>query len=187
MVVAWLCEPLFPELDRLHLIFELRERESHTLLGDQLSIHVLQLSALSPSAAKGYDGRVERWARFFVARDDAERERLAAEDPVMALAHETLEQLSQDPATHRLARERADALKFYQMDLAASRAEGEREGRAEGEAKGRAEILLKLLGLRFGPPSEVTRARVDAATLEQLDAWGERVLTAQSVEEVLAP
>jgi hypothetical protein len=65
------------------------------------------------------------------------------------------------------------------MDLAISR--------AEGEAKGRAELLLKLLGLRFGPPSAATRARVETATSDQLDAWAERVLTAQTLDDVLTP
>ena len=126
---------------------------------------------------------VERWARFLVARDDAQLDQLASEDPVMTTAKQTLEQLSRDPATHRLARERADAVKLYEMDLAATRA----EGRAEGEARGKAELLLKLLGLRFGTTSEPTRAQVEAATVEQLDSWAERVLTAKTLEEIFAP
>lgn len=111
-----------------------------------------------------------------MARDDAELEQLASEDSIMALAKATLEQLSQDPDVRRLAREREDALELYQMDLVASR--------AEGEAKGEAKVLLKLLGLRFGPPSEATRARVEAAAVGQLDAWIERVLTADSIDAV---
>jgi hypothetical protein len=46
--------------------------------------------------------------------------------------------------------------------------------------------LLKQLALRFGPPSEAIRARVEAATIEQLDVWGERVLQAETMHEVLA-
>lgn len=185
VVIVWAIEPLFPDLDRLHSIFELRERHTHWLFSDQLAIHVLQLSCLSSSKATGYDAKVERWARFFTG-DEAELERLAAEDPTMALALQTLESLSQDPATHRRARERADALKLYEMDLAVSKAEGEAKGRAEGEAKGRAALLLTLLGARFGPPSAAARARVEAATIEQLDAWAERAFTATTLDELLA-
>jgi predicted transposase/invertase (TIGR01784 family) len=219
IVIAWLVQPLFPSIDRLHSVFELCERHTHTLFSDQLAIHVLQLSALSPSLATGYDAQVARWARFLTARDDVELDQLASEDPIMTLAKQTLDQLSQDPAVQRLARERADAIKLYKLELLANRiearaegvaegraegvaegraegvaegrAEGVAEGRAEGVAEGRAEgvanVLLKLLGLRFGPPSEATRARVEMATLEQLDAWTERVLTAQTVDEALAP
>ncbi len=99
----------------------------------------------------------------------------------MHLAKQTLEELSQDPETRRLARERADAIKLYEMELAASQA----EARAEGEAHGRAALLLKQLTLRFGPPSQETRARVEAATIEQLDVWAERVLTQGSLDGVL--
>ncbi|MCA9711531.1 MAG: Rpn family recombination-promoting nuclease/putative transposase [Myxococcales bacterium] len=197
--ILWMVEPLVAELDRFHSIFELRERHANVRLSDQLAIHVLQLSCFSPTGASGYTGAVERWARFFLARDDDELDGLAAEDPIMATAKETLDQLSLDPTARRLAREREDALKLYQMHLAASRAEGEAKGRTEGEAKGRTEgeaegehrgragLLLKLLALRFGPVSASTRARIEAATLEQLDAWAERVLSAATLDDVLDP
>lgn len=133
VVVVWLLEPLFPGLDRLHSIFELRE--------------------------------------------------LATEDPIMAIAKHTLEELSRDPESNRLARERADAVKLYQMDLAAVRA----EARAEGRAEERAEVLLKLLGLRFGPLSATIEDRVREATPERLERCVERVLTAETLDEVFAP
>lgn len=177
-VIVWQVNPLFPSLDRLHSIFELRERHTNVSFGEQLAIHLLQLSALPASPSNGYDPRVERWARFLMARNDAELDRLASEDPIMALAKETLEKLSQDPDVRRLAREREDALELYEMDLVASR--------ALGEALGEAKVLLKLLGLRFGPPSEATRARVEAAAIAQLDAWVERVLTAETLDEVFS-
>jgi predicted transposase/invertase (TIGR01784 family) len=174
-VIVWLAEPLFPELERLHSIFELRDRHTPTVLSGQLAVHVLQLSSLSPSRPTGYDGRVERWARFLTARDDTELRQLASENRIMSLAKQTLDQLSQDPEARRLAREREDAIKLYRMELVASKAEG------------KAELLIKLLGLRFGPPSAATRARVEAASPKQLDAWAERVLTAKTLDEVLAP
>jgi len=172
-------EPLFPSADRLHSVFELRERHTHARFSDHLAIHVLQLSHLRPSGATGYDARVERWARFFVAETDAEFEQLASEDPIMSTAKETLEQLSVDPDVRRRAREREDSIKFYKMSLAASE--------ARGKAEGKAEVLRKQLQLRFGPLAESTRARVEAATPEQLDAWIERVLTAKTLDDVLAP
>jgi hypothetical protein len=89
----------------------------------------------------------------------------------MTLAKETLDALSQDPAARRLAREREDAFRLYRMDLSASKLE----------------LLLKQLALRFGPLPEATRARVEAGSAEQLDAWAERVLTAATLHDVLAP
>jgi hypothetical protein len=61
------------------------------------------------------------------------------------------------------------------------------EGRAEGRVEGRAELVLKLLTLRFGPLSEATVVRVRAGGVEQLDGYAERVLTAQSLEQVFGP
>jgi predicted transposase/invertase (TIGR01784 family) len=176
-VVAWLVRPLFPELERLHSIFELRERHTNMLFSDHLSIHLLQLSkphVLSPSRSPLYDARVERWARFFNASDDAELDRLAAEDPIMNVATQTLDVLSQDPEVRRRALEREDDIKLYKLDLLGSRMEG------------RAEILLAQLRHRFGPLSEAIRARVGAATAIQLDRWAVQVLTANTLEDVLA-
>ena len=139
----------------------------------------MQLSALRPSPAPDEDARVHRWARFLTASSDAELDQLASEDPIMSLAKQTLEALSQDPATHRLVREREEAIKLYRIDLVTSKAEGLLEGKAE--------LLLKLLAIRFGPLPEPTRARITAATTEQIDTWAERMLTASTLDEVLAP
>lgn len=192
MVIVWLLEPLFPSLSRLHSVFEMTERHTRTPYGDELSIHVLQLGALPLPGATGYDAVVERWARFFTRyHDDAELDRLAAEDPMMALAKQTLDQISQDPETRRLAREREDAIKLYEIELAANqaegRAEGKAEGRAEGRAEGKAELLLRLIGKRFGAPSDAVRARVQAASAERLDVWAERMLSEATLDDVLAP
>lgn len=60
------------------------------------------------------------------------------------------------------------------------------EGREEGLAQGRAEVLLKLLRLKFGSLPESAEEKVRQASLEELDRWAERVLSAQSLEETLA-
>ena len=72
---------------------------------------------------------------------------------------------------------------------AKGRAEGEAKGRAEGEAKGRAEglraTLRKLMKLKFGGVSDAVSARIDAAAIEDLERWVERILVATSAEEVI--
>ena len=60
------------------------------------------------------------------------------------------------------------------------------EGRIEGETKGRAETLLKLLRLRFASVPDSAAERVTHADAATLDRWVERVLTAGSVDDVLA-
>lgn len=56
--------------------------------------------------------------------------------------------------------------------------------RQEGAQTGERRLLLKQLRARFGelPPAVV--ARVEAAGPEVLEAWGERLLTAPSLDEV---
>ena len=64
------------------------------------------------------------------------------------------------------------------------RAEGRAEGEAAGLAKGRAATLLKQLTLKFGELTATTRKRVEAASIDQLDRFAERILTANSLREV---
>ena len=73
------------------------------------------------------------------------------------------------------------------MDVAMeSEAKGLAEGLAKGEAKGKAETLLKLLRLKFGDLPTEAESAVLAASAGQLDAWTAAVLTAPSLDEVLA-
>ncbi|MGF6887153.1 hypothetical protein ABIA39_004287 [Nocardia sp. GAS34] len=58
--------------------------------------------------------------------------------------------------------------------------------RAEGRIEGRAATLLKQFALKFGPVSEAVERTVRAAGGDQLDVWTERILTAATVDEVLA-
>lgn len=70
--------------------------------------------------------------------------------------------------------------------LEEGRQEGRRQGRLEGLLDGESRILTRQLQLRFGSLPEWAKARLQAATSEQLETWGERILTAHSLEEVLA-
>lgn len=60
------------------------------------------------------------------------------------------------------------------------------EGRAEGRAEGERIVLLRLLRLKFGELPASAQAQVAHANEEQLSLWAERVLTASSLDEVLA-
>ncbi|MEM9455307.1 MAG: Rpn family recombination-promoting nuclease/putative transposase [Myxococcota bacterium] len=107
--IIWLAEPMVPALDRFHSVFELRERHTNRRLTDHLAIHLIQLSAIPSEDETDEDEdatRVRRWARFFAARDEAELDRLAQEDPIMEIAKNTLEQLSLDPSVRRQLLER---------------------------------------------------------------------------------
>ena len=62
--------------------------------------------------------------------------------------------------------------------------EGKREGLTQGKAEGKAEALLRLLERRFGAVPEVSRARVLAAPVEDLDAWLDAVISASSLDDI---
>jgi hypothetical protein len=74
----------------------------------------------------------------------------------------------------------------YQSDFARRYvAQGRAEGEARGEATGRAALVTKLLTHRFGSLNDATRTRIATASIEELDAIGERVLTARTLQEAL--
>ena len=63
-------------------------------------------------------------------------------------------------------------------------AEGVAEGEARGEILGRASILNRLLERRFGRLPATVRERVRTASVQDLDAWGDAVLDAPTLEAV---
>ena len=65
------------------------------------------------------------------------------------------------------------------------REEGREQGREEGVHVGRVEVLSKLLQLRFGALSLEQEQVVSSATAEQIDRWVERVLVAETIDDVL--
>ena len=64
--------------------------------------------------------------------------------------------------------------------------EAEEKGWKQGLRTGEARLLVRQLEQRFGQPTPEQRARIEAADPDQLLRWGERVLAAGSLEEVLA-
>jgi predicted transposase YdaD len=58
------------------------------------------------------------------------------------------------------------------------------EGWKAGEKKGEAKLLLRLLERKFGPLDPRTRARIRRAGPDRLLEWGDRMLTAERLEQV---
>jgi hypothetical protein len=65
------------------------------------------------------------------------------------------------------------------------RDEGRSEGRNEGRSEGERSLLLRLLRVRFGELPPVAVARVEAASMVDIERWGERLFSARTLEEVL--
>jgi hypothetical protein len=64
---------------------------------------------------------------------------------------------------------------------------GREEGKAEGKAEATRALVGRLLERKFGPLSVAQQAKLDAATLEQLEHYAEALMTAPSLQEALAP
>jgi predicted transposase YdaD len=60
------------------------------------------------------------------------------------------------------------------------------QGRLEGEQSGEAKALRRLLQKRFGPLSEDVLARLQAASIDELELWLDRALDADSLAGVFA-
>lgn len=66
--------------------------------------------------------------------------------------------------------------------------EGRQEGMREGLHEGRIELLERLLTRRFGEPLPAwVRPRLQAASIERLDAWALAIFDARSLEDLLGP
>ncbi len=58
-------------------------------------------------------------------------------------------------------------------------------GRVEGRVEGKAEMLLRQMERRFGKVPEMVRARVSGASTDELDAWGDALLEAATLDELM--
>jgi len=61
---------------------------------------------------------------------------------------------------------------------------GIQKGLEQGRKQGEAAMLLRQMALKFGPPSEEVRARIEAADADTLLDWSARILTAERVEDI---
>ena len=62
---------------------------------------------------------------------------------------------------------------------------GMEKGMEKGVQKGEATLLLRLMELRFGSLDETTRNRLQTADAETLLKWGEKMLVANSAQDVI--
>jgi hypothetical protein len=146
-----------------------------------------ELAVLS-AMAHGHDSDSEKAARIASAAQaaslglDEDRSRLYF-DLVLASISEAVrrELQAMDPAKYEYQSE------FARRYYGQGKEDGRVEGKAEGRAEGRADLLTRQLTLRFGALPPAALARISAAASAELDAIGERVLTAQTLEDALGP
>jgi hypothetical protein len=62
---------------------------------------------------------------------------------------------------------------------------GRQQGREEGRQQGEALVVLRLITLKFGLPSAAVLEQIATADSQTLLRWSERILTAQTLDQVL--
>ena len=146
-----------------------------------------ELAVLS-AMAHGRDANTERAVRTAMAAQrasaalDADRSKLYCD-----LILSSLSEAAQQALADMDARTYEYQSDFARRYVAQGREEGREEGRAEGELRGRADLLARLLTVRFGPLSAEAHSRIAGASIAELDAMGERLLIARTLQEALGP
>jgi flagellar biosynthesis/type III secretory pathway protein FliH len=77
------------------------------------------------------------------------------------------------------------AERFRQEGMEKGIQKGVRQGMQKGMQKGEAALLIRQLRRKFGELSEDKVRMIEAADTDQLLEWADRVLTAESLDEVL--
>ena len=119
---------------------------------------------------------------------EAQRQRVLTQMLILAGLRGASEQLKmelKDMGMNADIRENVFLREIWEAGEAKGLARGIAEGKAEGKAERGMEIILKLLASRFGPLPEAVHARVRSADGAQIDTMADRMLTAQTLEEVL--
>jgi hypothetical protein len=119
--------------------------------------------------------RIAAVAQRICAKLDAERSTLYVDLVLNSLSEAARKALKETM--------RADGYE-YQSDFAKHYVA---QGRAEGLAQGRAAIVTRLLTARFGSLGQDVQGQLASKSIEELDAIGDRLLTATTLEEALAP
>jgi predicted transposase/invertase (TIGR01784 family) len=172
-----------------HSVYRLLEQSTQMLYSNHIEIHTLEFPKI---AQIGNDPKLVRWTHF-LSGTDADRETLANEDRIMEKAMTRLTQLSEDDILRAQAADRERDRFGQQILLSASRDEGRQEGRQEGRREGRqegrqealAEATIGQYEFKFGQASESVRAKVMAASPEELKAMLLRILTAANADDVV--
>ena len=79
------------------------------------------------------------------------------------------------------------ALEYEQKGIQKGKQEGLREGLQKGIATGEGLLLQRQLARRFGPLPDAVLQRIAAASITELELWGDRVLDAASLDDVFRP
>jgi len=76
------------------------------------------------------------------------------------------------------------AERFIQQGIQQGVRQGIQQGVVQGIQRGEAKMLIRQLTQRFGTLPDETRIKIESADADTLLAWSERILTAETIEEI---
>jgi hypothetical protein len=148
-----------------------------------------ELAVLS-AMAHGDDPDVDRSVQIAIAAQlaslglDEDRSRLYCDLVQNALSEAARRALqNMDPTKYEYQSE--FARRYVAQGIEEGIERGMKRGLERGRAAGRIDLLARQLTQRFGPLPESACARLTSASSDELDAIGERVLTANDLEQAL--
>ena len=178
---------IFPQLQNVHQVFELRARENpDILLTDQLQIHILRITkALKKrlSRLEGIRRDLLNWLIFFAFGGEKSENEMAAlthDNPIIQEAYAELQRFYADAENREKIRERERFVIDYQLDMNTSRAKGKIEGKIEGKA----DSIIFILTRRFQVvPVAIQNTLLSLTDLDQLNHLMELAYDCQSLDE----
>ncbi|CBL47326.1 conserved hypothetical protein [gamma proteobacterium HdN1] len=185
----------FKLFDRKRMIslYQLKEHHDNAPLTDLMQVYFLELPKLG---REPIPPPLQAWMQFLTTQDHRLLEQLSHTSPAIAEALDMLNYISQDQEERRRHLSRKIALLDQKtlenrVKKAEERAKGLEE-RAKGLSDENKELRVfrdslksvthKLLEQRFGPLPDWAKARLEAATAEQLGAIGSLVISAERLE-----
>lgn len=149
--ICFLTEPLFQEVEFGHLCFALHDAAHALDFGDQIQLHLIQLSKYHLEVTDLADA-FERWVYFLTESQNRDPDELRKLLPDVAFckATEILEMIAKSPELRLIYDDRAKEAKDRFSDLKDARTQGLSEGLAEGRDQGKLigqiQAFLLLLG-----------------------------------------
>jgi len=172
---------LFPEPDQALWEFELRDRKRPAVVLDRC----LQLNLIELPKADRLRPQINpilaQWITYFEHFCE-ESVMQQIQHPPIQKTYQRLHALSGDELARREAFVRERALR----DEITEKAEAEARGRTMGLVEGQVTILNRQLRAKFGELSPVVEARLQTAEPAQLEHWADRVLFAETLEQVFS-
>lgn len=146
--VCFLTEPLFRDVEFGHLRFSLYDAAHSLACGDQIQLHLVQLSKYDLSAEDLADtDAFSRWVYFLTKSQNYEADQLREllRDEPFAKATRILEMIAKSPELRLLYDDRAKEAKDRYSEIKDAEKRGEARGEAKGELRGQIQMLQRFL------------------------------------------